>query len=117
MELVFLHLMVQKIIISEGTDSTNENVQDKVHKKNGQLQKANIAGCGWVKHRPQPCQKSLGMDSGVLSSYVSNLEMLLDKYWSGRWFPNFFCCLAHTSTKLFKQFSIWCERGEEGEKR
>ena len=90
MELVFLHLMVQKIIISEGTDSTNENVQDKVHKKNGQLQKANIAGCGWVKHRPQPCQKSLGMDSGVLSSYVSNLEMLLDKYWSGRWLPFLF---------------------------
>ena len=61
---VFLHFMVQENIISEGTgtDSTNENVQDKVHKKKkkkkGQFQKAKIAGCGWVKHRPQLRQKS-----------------------------------------------------------
>jgi hypothetical protein len=42
MELVFLHFMVQKIIISEGTgtDSTNENVQDKVHKKKWTISKS-----------------------------------------------------------------------------
>ena len=60
-------------------------------------------------------KKAIGVDSGVFSSYVSKLEMLLDKYWSGWWLPFLFA--AHTSTKLFVQVSIWCERGEEGEKR
>ena len=35
-------------------------------------------------------KKAIGMDSGVLSSYVLKLEMLLDKYWSGRWLPFLF---------------------------
>ncbi len=35
-------------------------------------------------------KKAIGMDSGVLSSYVSKLEMLLDKYWSGQWLPFLF---------------------------
>ena len=93
---VFLHFMVQEIIKSEGTgtDSTNENVQDKVHKKKRKkdnFKKQRLQVVIGLSIDLSHVKKAIGMDSGVLSSYVSKLEMLLDKYWSGRWLP--FCLL------------------------
>ena len=63
----------------------------------------------------------------IQKSYMNGLRCLKQlrvKAWNVTWqilvwsvVAIFVCCLAHTSTKLFVQFSIWCERGEEGEKR
>jgi hypothetical protein len=85
--------MVQENIISKGTgtDSTNENVQDKVHKeKKDNFKKQRLQVVVGLSIDLNHVKKAIGMDSGVLSSYVSKLEMLLDKYWSGRRLPFLF---------------------------
>ncbi|KAG2724183.1 hypothetical protein I3760_01G005600 [Carya illinoinensis] len=77
-----LHFVVQEIIRSEGTgsDSTNENVQNKVHLKiEDNFKKQGLQVVAGLSRDLGNVKKAAGMDSDVLSSYVSKLEMGLDK--------------------------------------
>ena len=77
-----LHFVVQEIIRSEGTgtDSTNENVHEKVHQKTeDSFQKQGLQVVAGLSRDLGNVKKAAGMDSDVLSSYVSKLEMGLDK--------------------------------------
>lgn len=77
-----LHFVVQEIIRSEGagTDSTNENVQNKLHPKmEDDFKKQGLQVVAGLSRDLSNVKKSAGMDSDVLSSYVSKLEMGLDK--------------------------------------
>jgi hypothetical protein len=77
-----LHFVVQEIIRSEGagTDSTNENVQNKVTPKmEDYFKKQGLQVVAGLSRDLSNVKKAAGMDSDVLSSYLSKLEMGLDK--------------------------------------
>jgi hypothetical protein len=61
-------------------------------------------------------KKAIGMDSGVLSSYVSKLEMLLDKYWSGWWLPFLFAAWSIPLQSSLYKFLFGAREGKR-EKR
>lgn len=70
-----LHFVVQEIIRSEGagTDSANGNLKEDDFRKQG------LQVVGGLSRDLSNVKKAAGMDSDVLSSYVSKLEMGLEK--------------------------------------
>jgi len=69
-----LHFVVQEIIRSEGagTDSTNENVQNKVTPKmEDYFKKQGLQVVAGLSRDLSNVKKAAGMDSDVLSSYLS----------------------------------------------
>lgn len=77
-----LHFVVQEIIRSEGAggDSTTENVQDKNSKmKEDDFKKQGLQVVAGLSRDLDNVKKAAGMDSDVLSSYVTKLEMGLEK--------------------------------------
>lgn len=77
-----LHFVVQEIIRTEGagTDSTNENVENKVTPKmEDYFKKQGLQVVAGLSRDLSNVKKAAGMDSDVLSSYLSKLEMGLDK--------------------------------------
>lgn len=78
-----LHFVVQEIIRSEGTgtDSTNDNLQDSTHTKTKEddFSKQGLQVVSGLSRDLSNVRKAAGMDSDVLSSYVSKLEMGLGK--------------------------------------
>lgn len=77
-----LHFVVQEIIRTEGagTDSTNENVENKVTPKmEDYFKKQGLLVVAGLSRDLSNVKKAAGMDSDVLSSYLSKLEMGLDK--------------------------------------
>lgn len=78
-----LHFVVQEIIRAEdaGGDSTNENGQDKMNTrmKEDDFKKQGLQVVAGLSRDLGNVKKAAGMDSDVLSSYVSKLEMGLEK--------------------------------------
>lgn len=73
-----LHFVVQEIIRSEdASDSTNENVQNKM--KDEDFRKQGLQVVSGLSRDLGNVKKAAGMDSDVLSSYVTKLEMGLEK--------------------------------------
>ncbi|MBA0688449.1 hypothetical protein Goari_006236, partial [Gossypium aridum] len=70
-----LHFVVQEIIRSEGagTDSANGNLKEDDFRKQG------LQVVGGLSRDLSNVKKAAGMDSDVLSSYVSKLELGLEK--------------------------------------
>ncbi|KAF2294701.1 hypothetical protein GH714_015628 [Hevea brasiliensis] len=78
-----LHFVVQEIIRSEGagTDSTNKNHQESTHSKfrDDDFRKQGLQVVSGLSRDLSNVKKAAGMDSDVLSSYVSKLELGLEK--------------------------------------
>lgn len=76
-----LHFVVQEIIRSEGAggDSTNENGQMNSKTKEDDFKKQGLQVVAGLSRDLGNVKKAAGMDSDVLSSYVSKLEMGLEK--------------------------------------
>ncbi|KAI5581915.1 hypothetical protein BDE02_07G049700 [Populus trichocarpa] len=78
-----LHFVVQEIIRSEGTstDSTNEKLQDSTlsKMKEDDFGKQGLQVVTGLSRDLSNVRKAAGMDSDVLSSYVSKLAMGLEK--------------------------------------
>ncbi|KAK7330959.1 hypothetical protein VNO77_25166 [Canavalia gladiata] len=77
-----LHFVVQEIIRSEGTggESANENVQNQTSQFNeDEFRKKGLQVVAGLSRDLGNVKKAAGMDSDVLSSYVSKLETGLDK--------------------------------------
>ncbi|KAF7828624.1 formin-like protein 6 [Senna tora] len=78
-----LHFVVQEIIRSEGAsgDSANENVQNQMNSKfnEDEFKKQGLPVVAGLSRDLSNVKKAAGMDSDVLSSYVSKLEKGLDK--------------------------------------
>ncbi|CAN6541959.1 unnamed protein product [Malus baccata var. baccata] len=77
-----LHFVVQEIIKSEGevVDSTNENAKNMpVNTKEDGFRKQGLQMVAGLGRDLSSVKKAAGMDSDVLSSYVSKLEMGLQK--------------------------------------
>ncbi|KAM0970883.1 hypothetical protein ACFX13_019159 [Malus domestica] len=77
-----LHFVVQEIIKSEGevVDSTNENAKNMpVNTKEDGFRKQGLQMVAGLGRDLSNVKKAAGMDSDVLSSYVSKLEMGLQK--------------------------------------
>ncbi|TKY55619.1 Formin protein 6 [Spatholobus suberectus] len=78
-----LHFVVQEIIRSEGTggESANENVQNQTTSQfnEDEFRKKGLQVVAGLSRDLGNVKKAAGMDSDVLSSYVSKLEMGLDK--------------------------------------
>ncbi|KAK9285160.1 hypothetical protein L1049_024346 [Liquidambar formosana] len=78
-----LHFVVQEIIRSEGSgsDPGNENLQNKVHSKMKEedFNKQGLQVVAGLGRDLSNVKKAAGMDSDVLSSYVTKLEMGLEK--------------------------------------
>ncbi|KAJ1377300.1 Formin, FH2 domain [Sesbania bispinosa] len=78
-----LHFVVQEIIRSEGIggDSTNENVQNQTNSQfnEDEFRKKGLQVVAGLSRDLGNVKKAAGMDSDVLSSYVSKLETGLDK--------------------------------------
>ncbi|XP_022741527.1 formin-like protein 6 [Durio zibethinus] len=78
-----LHFVVQEIIRSEGagTNSTNGNDENKMssHIKEDDFRKQGLQVVAGLSRDLSNVKKAAGMDSDVLSSYVSKLEMGLEK--------------------------------------
>ncbi|XP_007047509.2 PREDICTED: formin-like protein 6 [Theobroma cacao] len=78
-----LHFVVQEIIRSEGagTNSTDENVENKMSSsfKEDDFRKQGLQVVAGLSRDLSNVKKAAGMDSDVLSSYVSKLEMGLEK--------------------------------------
>ena len=74
-----LHFVVQEIIRSEGAggDSTNVNVQSNM--KEEDFRKQGLQVVAGLSRDLSNVKKAAGMDSDVLSSYVTKLEMGLEK--------------------------------------
>ncbi|CAL5366727.1 unnamed protein product [Camellia sinensis] len=78
-----LHFVVQEIIRSEGaaSDPTAENLPNKMNSilKEDDFKKQGLQVVAGLSRELGNVKKSAGMDSDVLSSYVSKLEMGLEK--------------------------------------
>ena len=78
-----LHFVVQEIIRSEGsgTDPTTENLSDKMNfkVKEEDFKKQGLQVVAGLSRELDNVKKAAGMDSDVLRSYVSKLEMGLEK--------------------------------------
>ncbi|KAL5755077.1 hypothetical protein ACOSP7_023297 [Xanthoceras sorbifolium] len=78
-----LHFVVQEIIRSEGpgTNSMNENLENKrqFSMKEDDFKKQGLQVVAGLSRDLNNVKKAAGMDSDVLSSYVSKLEMGLEK--------------------------------------
>ncbi|XWS29714.1 hypothetical protein CRYUN_Cryun24cG0053900 [Craigia yunnanensis] len=78
-----LHFVVQEIIRSEGagTNSTNGNLENKMSSniKEDDFRKQGLQIVAGLGRDLSNVKKAAGMDSVVLSSYVSKLEMELEK--------------------------------------
>ncbi|TXG59293.1 hypothetical protein EZV62_013866 [Acer yangbiense] len=78
-----LHFVVQEITRSEGagTNSTNENLENKMQSclKEDDFKKQGLHIVAGLSRDLGNVKKAAGMDSDVLSSYVSKLEMGLEK--------------------------------------
>ncbi|XWS45157.1 hypothetical protein CRYUN_Cryun15aG0112400 [Craigia yunnanensis] len=78
-----LHFVVQEIIRSEdaGTNSTNGNLENKMtsNNKEDDFRKQGLQVVAGLSRDLSNVKKAAGMDSDVLSSYVSKLEMGLEK--------------------------------------
>lgn len=77
-----LHFVVQEIIRSEdgGSDPTNENLQTKSQTKmEDDFKKQGLQVVAGLSRDLGNVKKAAGMDSDVLSSYVSKLEVGLEK--------------------------------------
>ncbi|KAF5738251.1 formin-like protein 6 [Tripterygium wilfordii] len=78
-----LHFVVQEIIRSEGasTNATNENIQKNTEPrmKEDDFRKQGLQVVAGLSRDLGNVKKAAGMDSDVLSSYVSKLEMGLEK--------------------------------------
>ncbi|XVF61334.1 hypothetical protein PTKIN_Ptkin08bG0122200 [Pterospermum kingtungense] len=78
-----LHFVVQEIIRSEGagTNSTNGNLENKMPStfKEDDFRKQGLQVVAGLSRDLNNVKKAAGMDSDVLSSYVSKLEMGLEK--------------------------------------
>ncbi|XWS33500.1 hypothetical protein CRYUN_Cryun22dG0088500 [Craigia yunnanensis] len=78
-----LHFVVQEIIRSEGagTNSTNGNLENKMSSniKEDDFGKQGLQVVAGLSRDLSNVKKAAGMDSDVLSSYVSKLEMGLEK--------------------------------------
>ncbi|XP_057415938.1 formin-like protein 6 [Lotus japonicus] len=78
-----LHFVVQEIIRSEGTggESANESVQNQTNSQfnEDEFRKKGLQVVAGLSRDLGNVKKAAGMDSDVLSSYVSKLEMGLDK--------------------------------------
>ncbi|XP_043709546.1 formin-like protein 6 [Telopea speciosissima] len=77
-----LHFVVQEIIRSEGagSDPPLENLPNKMHPKvEEDFKKQGLQVVAGLGRELENVKKAAGMDSDVLSSYVSKLEMGLDK--------------------------------------
>ncbi|CAJ1942997.1 unnamed protein product [Sphenostylis stenocarpa] len=78
-----LHFVVQEIIRSEGTggESANENVQNQTNSQfnEDEFRKKGLQVVAGLSRDLSNVKKAAGMDSDVLSSYVSKLEIGLDK--------------------------------------
>lgn len=78
-----LHFVVQEIIRSEGTgtSSTNDNLENKMSSqfKEDVFKKQGLQVVAGLSRDLSNVKKAAGMDSDVLSSYVSKLEMGLEK--------------------------------------
>ncbi|OIW21338.1 hypothetical protein TanjilG_32478 [Lupinus angustifolius] len=102
-----LHFVVQEIIRSEGSsgeESANDNAQNRITSEfnEDEFRKKGLQVVGGLSRDLGNVKKAAGMDSDVLSSYLSKLEMGLDKvrlvlqYQKSDMQGNFF-----NSTKLF----------------
>lgn len=76
-----LHFVVQEIIRSEGdADSTNDNLQPRTQSKiEDEFRKQGLQVVAGLSRDLGNVKKAAGMDSDVLSSYVTKLEMGLEK--------------------------------------
>lgn len=78
-----LHFVVQEIIRSEGTnsDTTTEITQNKIHPKSKEddFRKQGLEIVSGLSRELSNVRKAAGMDSDVLSSYVTKLEVGLQK--------------------------------------
>uniref|UniRef100_A0A5B6ZIP2 Formin-like protein n=1 Tax=Davidia involucrata TaxID=16924 RepID=A0A5B6ZIP2_DAVIN len=78
-----LHFVVQEIIRSEGagSDPTTENLPNKMNAKvkEEDFKKQGLQVVAGLSRELSNVKKAAGMDSDVLSSYVSKLEMGLEK--------------------------------------
>ncbi|XP_022751210.1 formin-like protein 6 [Durio zibethinus] len=78
-----LHFVVQEIIRSEGADtnSTNRNLENKMSSniKEDDFRKQGLQVVAGLSRDLSNVKKAAGMDSDVLSSYVSKLEIGLEK--------------------------------------
>lgn len=78
-----LHFVVQEIIRSEGTnsDTTTEVTQNKIHPKSKEddFRKQGLKIVSGLSRELSNVRKAAGMDSDVLSSYVTKLEVGLQK--------------------------------------
>ncbi|XVF15433.1 hypothetical protein REPUB_Repub09cG0152800 [Reevesia pubescens] len=78
-----LHFVVQEIIRSEGagTNSTNGNIENKMSSniKEDDFRKQGLQVVAGLSRDLSNVKKAAGMDSDVLSSYVSKLETGLEK--------------------------------------
>ncbi|XP_038901335.1 LOW QUALITY PROTEIN: formin-like protein 6 [Benincasa hispida] len=76
-----LHFVVQEIIRSEGgVDSTNDNLQPRTQAKiEDEFRKQGLQVVAGLSRDLSNVKKAAGMDSDVLSSYVTKLEMGLEK--------------------------------------
>lgn len=76
-----LHFVVQEIIRSEGgADSTNDNLQPRSQAKiEDEFRKQGLQVVAGLSRDLTNVKKAAGMDSDVLSSYVTKLEMGLEK--------------------------------------
>lgn len=76
-----LHFVVQEIIRSEGgADTTNDNLQHRTQSKiEDEFRKQGLQVVAGLSRDLSNVKKAAGMDSDVLSSYVTKLEMGLEK--------------------------------------
>ncbi|KAK9163673.1 hypothetical protein Syun_004575 [Stephania yunnanensis] len=107
-----LHFVVQEIIRSEGagSDETAQNHLDTMlHKeKNDNVQKQDLRIVAGLGRELASVKKAAGMDSDVLSSYVSKLEVGLDKVRTVLQYEN-----SNTRGKFFEVMKLFLNGAKE----
>ncbi|XP_044470668.1 formin-like protein 6 [Mangifera indica] len=107
-----LHFVVQEIIRSEGagTNSTNENAENKISSaREDDFKKQGLQVVAGLSRDLGNVKKAAGMDSDVLSGYVTKLEMGLEKVRSVLQYER-----SDIQEKFFNSMKMFLKEAEEG---
>ncbi|KAL5706820.1 hypothetical protein ACHQM5_024938 [Ranunculus cassubicifolius] len=107
-----LHFVVQEIIRSEAahSDKSSDNLLNKVHPrgKEDDIQKQGLQMVSGLGRELANVKKAAGMDSDVLSSYVSKLELGLEKVRNVFQYEK-----SNTKGKFFDTMKLFLDESQE----